>query len=244
MKIHLITCCYNEERLLPYFLKHYGQFCDLITFYDDNSTDKSLDIIRSFPNTEIIPQNTGLTDNFDDNNVLNIKNEKYKIDRNYDWVIIVDIDEFLYNSDLRGILERYKKEGITIPYTTGFDMYAKKFPTEDKQIYEIVQQGRLASNHSKKVIFSPRDVDINYTMGCHTCNPSGNIVYSLDNELKILHYVYLSHEYMIKKRKNIFDRLCENNKLMGFGTHNGTRDYAGMSEEEYDLLAKNMTNVL
>lgn len=242
MKIHLITCCYNEEQLLPYFLKHYGQFCDLITFYDDNSTDKSLDIIRSFPNTEIIPQNTGLTDKFDDNNVAWIKNTAYRTNRDYDWVIVVDIDEFLYHPDLLKKLEQYKKEGVTVPLTVGFDMYTKTFPTEDKQIYEIIKTGRPAGNHSKKAIFNPKDLDINYTLGCHTANPVGNVVYSLDNELKVLHYVYLSHKYMTEKRKKLFDRLCDSNKENGIGTHNDA--YSKTKEDEYNKLEDLMIKVI
>ena len=244
MRIHLIAPCFNEERLLPYFLKYYGQFCDLITIYDDNSTDKSVEIIKSFPKTEVIQQNTGLVGKFDDTNVLRIKNEKYKVDREYDWVIIVDIDEFLYHPDLLKKLEEYKNSNVTIPLTTGYDMYTKVFPSEDKQIHEIVQSGRLAENHSKKVIFNPKFIDINYTIGCHTCNPYGQVGYSLDNELKILHYVYLSHEYMTKKRKGIFDRLCDENKVVGYGTHNGTKDYAGMNEEEYNKLETLMTKII
>lgn len=228
--------------MLPYFLKHYSKFCDLMTFYDDNSTDNSVSIIKSFPNTEVLPQYDTPNDRFDDQHMLNLKNNAWKKDRDFDWVIVVDVDEFLYHPDLLKKLEEYKNSNVTVPLTTGYDMYGKVFPSGEEQIYDQIKLGRHAGNHSKKVIFNPRYVDINYDIGCHTCNPLGQVGYSLDNEFKVLHYVYPSHEYMTTRRKMIFERLSELNKENGWSTHNDS--YSKMTEEEYNNLEPLMSKII
>jgi glycosyltransferase involved in cell wall biosynthesis len=241
MRIHLISISWNEEKLLSYFLKHYS-FCDLITLYDDGSTDKTHEIAESFPNVEIIskPQRYGKSE-LDEIEGLKIYNNAYKTDRTYDWIITTCIDEFLYHPNLLEKLKEYKQQGITIPRTTGFDMYSKIFPTEDKPLYELVTLGRYAPNHSKCSIFNPK-IDINYGIGLHTCNPSGDVKYSDGPEFKILHFVYLEHKYMTERRRAYYANLSKENLEHGWGAHN--KLYSEMTEIEYNGLEKSMVKVL
>lgn len=241
MRIHLIAKTWNEEAILPYFLKHYS-FCEKITLYDDSSTDKTVEIAKSFPNVEILPkpQRYGKAE-LDEIEGLKIYNEAYKIDRNYDWVIVTCIDEFLYHPNLLNKLEEYKQQGVTMPRTVGFDMFSKKLPTEDRPLYEIITLGRYAPNHSKFSIFNPQ-IDINYWVGLHTCNPTGNVKYSDDLELKILHFVYLEYKYMTDRRRAYYGQLSKENLEKGWGAHN--KAYSEMSEKEYNELGKTMGTVL
>ena len=238
MKIHVITVCYNEEKLLPYFLKHYS-FADLITVYDNHSTDKSMEIVRKFPKTEIIKMTT--KDEFNDDDLLWIKNTAYK-GADYDWVIIVDVDEFLYHPNLLEKLEKYKNEGVTIPVTLGFNMYSKVFPTEDKPITTLIQNGIFTKTHSKKVIFNPKVVSINYLIGAHECRPTGEVRLSSDLELYVLHYYYLSYQDFIRKRKVLTSRLSEVNLKNDWSTHN--KNFAKMEELDFNRLEKVMTKII
>ena len=52
--VYAYFLCYNEEYILPHLINYYSKFCDKITFLDNKSTDKSIEIINSFPNTSII----------------------------------------------------------------------------------------------------------------------------------------------------------------------------------------------
>lgn len=52
-RIHVYTICWNEERFLPYFLRHYGAFAEEITVFDNGSDDNSVAIARAFPNTRV-----------------------------------------------------------------------------------------------------------------------------------------------------------------------------------------------
>ena len=93
MKIEVITVVYNEEFLLPFFLRHYN-FADKITvFYDEASTDKTLKILQSNSKVKIYP--------FRFLNGLNETEKIYMINKAYrksraKYCIIVDCDEFVF----------------------------------------------------------------------------------------------------------------------------------------------------
>jgi glycosyltransferase involved in cell wall biosynthesis len=53
MVIHLYTFGWNEMRMLPFFIRHYEPFVDKIVFYDDGSTDGTLDLLAAKQNVEI-----------------------------------------------------------------------------------------------------------------------------------------------------------------------------------------------
>jgi len=240
-RIHLITWGWNEEKLLPYFLKYFS-FCEKITIRDDYSTDRSHEIIKSFPNTEIIfkPQPNGKPE-IDDTEGLIFANNYYKNDRSYDWIILCSMDEFLYHPNLLEKLEEYKRLGVTIPRTVGFDMWTDKEILEDKPLHEVITLGRYSPNHSKCVIFNPK-IDINYTVGMHFCNPTGDVKWSDDLEFKVLHFLYQGYKVFVERRKLYWDQLSDENKRRGWGAHNKTM--SEMTEREYGELGKTMTKVL
>jgi glycosyltransferase involved in cell wall biosynthesis len=118
MKIWLYTVTHNEAKILPFFLRHYGQFCDRITVFDDKSTDGTQEIVlgREEARQEAARENeaTGeapagrnacryvlepypFSSGLDDRDFIRLATEAYKAARgNADWVIWVDPDEFLY----------------------------------------------------------------------------------------------------------------------------------------------------
>ena len=55
MSIHLYAACWNEERIIPFFLQHYEPLVDRIVIYDDRSTDRSVELLRASPKVEIRP---------------------------------------------------------------------------------------------------------------------------------------------------------------------------------------------
>ena len=56
--IHAYFLCYNEANILPHLLKHYLSFCEKVVILDNHSTDNSVEIVKSFENTEVIPYNS------------------------------------------------------------------------------------------------------------------------------------------------------------------------------------------
>ena len=58
MKISVYAVCFNEEKRLPHSLNYYSKFASRIVIYDNMSTDRSREIIASYPNTTFIPFET------------------------------------------------------------------------------------------------------------------------------------------------------------------------------------------
>lgn len=215
MKINVYAICYNEEKLLPYFLRHYSSFCDEITIFDNYSTDSSVKIMAQSPKTNMIKY---ATDNeIRDDIYLDIKNNCWK-GADADWVIICDIDEFVYHPDIRNILAQM--DHITAITPDWFNMFSANFPITKGQIYEEVNLGM--SGGAKLNIFRPYELtEINYDPGCHACHPQGNVMLSQWTGIKTLHYRYLSKEFILQRNASYYARLSQQNKDNGWGFHYG-----------------------
>ena len=229
LNIHLYSLCWNEEVMLPYTLRHYSQFCSRMVFFDNGSTDKSIEIINSFPNTEIIPFESDGT--FRDDIHMTIKNHCWKSScGEADFVIVCDCDELLYHEDLIPYLERKKKDGYTVLSSIWCTMVSEEVPQSDGFITNHIQYGKAYYPrygqdypYQKTSIFSPDDIaEMNYTAGAHSCNPSGNVRLSVaDVGLKNLHYKWLSPEYVMDRYQHLGNRLSEVNIKNGWGEHYG-----------------------
>lgn len=100
--IHTISCVYNEEFLLPFYFTHYWWVDKFHILYDEDSTDKTLKILKEYQNKslyniEIIPFR--FPDKMDDVLKAKMINELYlKISEedNRGWVLNVDSDEFIF----------------------------------------------------------------------------------------------------------------------------------------------------
>jgi len=219
MKIHVHFPTKNDGRILPYFFKYYDQFVEkYFAYYNINSTDNTLEILKSKSNVTIIEDNH---QKLDERFLISIKNvewRKYSTIDNCDWVFLVDNDEFLYNLDLIKLLEEYDKNEIAIPKVEGYQMFNEFFPTEDKQITEIIKKGIPYHPYNKQVVIKPYVIP-NYSYGCHFISPQGpNIKMNDVPEIKMLHYKIFGDEYP-QRRMAINDTLSDFNKATGCGVY-------------------------
>jgi hypothetical protein len=91
--IILLSSFYNEEFLLPYWIKHHSKLFDNAILIDYNSTDSSLDIIKELsPSTWIV-----LTTNTSQFSSRDSDAEFMNIESRYPdkWKIVLTIGEFL-----------------------------------------------------------------------------------------------------------------------------------------------------
>ena len=140
MRIRLYSVCWNEARMLPYFLRHYEQFCDSIVVYDHESRDGSVELLDGHPQCE--RRNLTNAKGLDDSVLLDIKCHAWKECRNrFDWVICCDVDEFLHHPDLPGYLQDCLDRGVSIPAPTGWQMVSDDFPSIAGQLYDHVVTG-------------------------------------------------------------------------------------------------------
>jgi len=91
--IEVISFFYNEEYLLPHYLKHYSYVDKITAFYDESSTDNTLKILESEPKVRIFP--------FKFADGLNETEKIYMINRAYrkskaKYCIVADADEFVF----------------------------------------------------------------------------------------------------------------------------------------------------
>lgn len=230
MKIEIYTVCFNEEKILPYFLRHYSQYGKII-IYDNYSTDRSVEIAKEGGAEVRLFDTCG---QFDDTTNVFIKENCWK-DSKADWCIIIDLDEFVYHPDLPGFLQNVDATIIEPIY---FDMFSDRFPTTSGQIYEEVKNGH--ESWPKMALLKPSQIkEMNYIPGCHLARPVGNVKLLKTTEVKTLHMKHLGREYTVARSVNSGARMSNKNRELQLGTHLlRTPEQVG---EDFDRLIKIVT---
>lgn len=196
----------NESRMIPYLMRHYGQFAKVI-FLESNSTDNTVCLAESL-GAEV--RQFLMMDELSDQTHVDIKNECWK-GSEADWCMVVDADEFIYHPDLINILINTE---ATIIQPTFHNMFSEKFPKTKGQIYDEVQYGTEDGGiwESKPIIFRPKEIQsMNWHPGSHYASPAGNVKISYDSGIKILHMRFLSRKYVLEHYYNQSYRMSEDN---------------------------------
>lgn len=239
MKIDVHITCWNEEIILPFALEHYSSFCDRIFIHDNMSTDMSPFICMNFPKVIVkFWESREEKGKFNDNEARHVKYEAHrKYSRgNADWVILADCDEFIYHPHLREILKTYKEEGITYPITQGYQMISNKMPCYEpsSKITDIIKTGvkddpfpvdkiyteQKSWGYSKPIIFNPA-LDVYLSLGSHFIrgdkSNTSEFVFSEKADIKLLHYKFLSEDYVVNRHHQLGKRLSDYNIKNGYG---------------------------
>lgn len=214
--VEVLVITFNEESLLPHFIQHYKtQFNASIVVYDNQSTDKTTQIAKDLGCTV---KTFDSKNQINDNHYLYIKNYLWKQSKS-DWVIIVDCDEFLE-----------------------LDFCIKEFTIVGAHGYDIVGDvtsriGVFNPAYCKRTMLRPKAIhSINYSPGCHSCKPEGQIFSS--GPATLLHRKYLSEEYVYNRHLMYKERLSEVNKKYGWGI-----EYQSITresiKEKFESLRKN-----
>ena len=214
--ITVITLAWNERVLMPFFLRHYEKFADLIVVNDNGSDDGTREIVLAHPKCMLKEYETN--NQLKDSGHLDIKNNLYKRLKGCDWFIVVDVDEFVVHKDLRGYLEKCNETGVTTPRTKGHEMFGETTPVDDgiTPLTDIITKGSWPPSYSKTAVFH-KDVNINYEPGAHFCHPTGRVKDNLDFKITLLHYHWLSEEYTIDRITKYAARMSDENKKHGWG---------------------------
>lgn len=239
MKITIYTITYNEELILPYFIRHYrANFpnCRIIVF-DNQSTDKTVEIAKAH-GCEVITYETG--GELSDMKYLEIKNNCWKLPRVVkpaekdtspylnefvagistsappavgEWVFIVDADELCQITELELLKEH--DAGTTMLQFEGYNMVNLTDNTNVAGITHAVP----APDYSKRYAFCANKItEINYTPGCHVCAPVGEVKLS-QKVYKCYHYRYIHAELLVTRYARNLQRMSRENKRKGMGSH-------------------------
>lgn len=117
MKIEVISMWYNEEFLAPFFLNHYSYADNIHVVIDEDTTDKTVEIVKQFSGTSI--------EYFKFPALADCQLHIDKINRMYaeskaDWVIFADADEFIFEANMHRFLANQTAD---IVYTRLFQVY-------------------------------------------------------------------------------------------------------------------------
>lgn len=236
MRIESYILCNNEERLMPYIMRHYTTFSKVIIL-ESNSTDRTVEVARSMGG-EVWSYD--VPDEINDDWFTKLKNSCWK-DSKADWVIIADADEFVYHPTILRIL---KGTWFTVIRPRFFNMYSEIFPTTAGQIYDEVIMGvEQTAPKAKMNIFKPRLIrEMNYFPGCHEAFPEGRVSILEETAIKTLHYRNLGIDFVVERNLRARRRNSELNKLNGWGVH------IEWSEQEwrsiYEEGLKNATKIV
>lgn len=210
--IEVYCLCNNEEQLMPYFMRHYSRFGKVILL-ESCSTDRTIEIASALG---AVIWKYDVPDEINDEWITKLKNNCWK-NSLADWVMIVDADEFIYHSKLTEVL-RYSNATIIRPKF--YNMYSRRFPTTQGQIYEEVNLGiEQTSPQPKMNIFRPRIKDINYYPGCHEAFPDEKLKIDNDSGIMTLHMRNLGKAFIRKRNLRHSQRRSQVNKDHGWGDH-------------------------
>jgi hypothetical protein len=218
--IHLYTQSLNEERMLPFFFRHYDPFIERYVFYDDNSSDATFEILHRHPRVEIRRFERTAPDSF----ILStqtLQNRVWKESRGVaDWVIITAVDEHLYHPDFSNYLTRAKQKGVTAIPGLGYEMVSYEFPTPDVHLATAIRYGMPSAGYSKLSLFDPNAIEeTNFNPGRHKAKPRGCVRYDSRDELLILHFKWLGADYVRRRTQLLKQGLGTVDREHRWGIH-------------------------
>lgn len=209
--ITIYSLAFNEEVFIQFFIDHYRtRFpnCNIV-IYDNMSTDKTVEIAKS-NNCTVIPYDTN--NQISDRKYLEIKNNCWK-NAQTDWVLVCDMDELLDVNQQD--LEEEDKLSTTIIKSQAFNM----INMEDNFDLKNIKYGSRCEPYDKSYCFKKSVIsEINYTPGCHTCMPRGQVKYS-NHPYILWHYKSINPDYQIARYKLYESRLSPDNRKNGWGNH-------------------------
>lgn len=214
MKIWVFAHCRNEAELLPWFLRHYGQFADQIHIFDDQSDDGSPEIIAAGNPYSFVHKIR--MNGLQEDELLRLACEAYPAAiGKADYVMWVDIDEFIYHPKMIECLDYHHALGHDVIRTLGFNMMGYPLPFDDgvSQLTDTYRTGVRAPIYSKPVVFNPSK-RLQWSHGKHDFyHKNGLKISPKDDEyapaqwrLKLLHYRYLTPEYTRARNARQYSR--------------------------------------
>lgn len=229
MRIHVYAACWNDRRMLPYFICHYAPFASRIVVYDDGSQDGSVEYLASIPGVETRAiERTGNESTIA--GLRRLHDSCWKESRGRaDWVMVVAVDEHLYHHDVPGYLASCLAHGVTAVPAVGFEMVHDTFPDQGIRLCDTIHNGVPFGPQHKLCVFDPSAIDeVHFGMGRHVAAPTGRVRYPDVDELRLYHYKHLGLDYVVRRTAEL---------KTGLGALDVTHGYAFHWLRERDQLA-------
>lgn len=217
--VHYYAVCWNEEKMLPFMFDYYKQFVDRFTLYDNYSDDNSESIILS--QAKAVLQRFSMNGEINDFVYQNIKNNCWKQSRGKaDFVIVCDIDEFVYHKDIFQTINLLLDENYSVVKPYGYNMYSTEYPIYDagQLLTDQIKCGVRSHMFDKCILFNPHYiVEVNYEPGAHECHPWGQVKQYRSEDFKLLHYKNIGLDQLLERNRTYAARLSKVNIENNFG---------------------------
>ena len=242
VRVHLYALCWNEERMLPYFFRHYDQTVARYFIFDNGSSDRSVEMLKG--HSKVTLGHFEVSGDSFVSAALEHYNHCWKSSRGQaDWVIVCNVDEHVYHPELRGYLRECTRQGVTLVIPEGYNMVADQFAETEQRLYEVIRHGMKDEFWGKPEIFDPNKIEeINFEPGRHTAAPSGVVVTPRNTRTKLLHFKYIGLDYVCRRHSELRSGLRAVDIENGWG--NQYLWDQQRNEEEYQRLKANAVQVL
>ena len=221
MIVHLHASCWNEERMLPFFFRHYDALADRYFIYDNQSTDRSISILSSHPKVTVLPfvlDGESLVESS-----ITQMNQVWKQSRGQaDWVGVCNIDELFWHIDILWYLRQCRRRGITFLGSIGYQMVSERFPDFGENLPKSYRFGVRDRGFDKPSFFNPDAIEASgFSAGRHRYDPTGHVKRAEVDEILLLHYKYIGFDYVLKRHAELNSRRRALDVKRRYGHHYG-----------------------
>ncbi len=205
--------------MLPLFFRYYDRFVDRYYIHDNQSSDRSLEILAAHPRVTILPLH--LEGDSLCQAAFEQVNSFWKPSvGEADWVAVGNIDEFFWHPDLPWYLRQCRNRGITWLPTTGWDMVTDDFPDDGECLPLTRRHGVRNDTLDKPSFFNPNAiVDSGFGMARHQAEPTGRVLVPDRCEMQLLHYKHLGHDYVVRRQEELGARMRDLDRQKKWGFH-------------------------
>lgn len=231
MKTELIVSCYQEEFLLPFFLKHYEGVSRITFLFGYDSTDKSLDIIKEWadkhPETDVFLADGTEREGINDQLRIDRINELYKKSE-ADWVILLDVDEFIIGIDEEYLMAIPKEYNYLSCKVFQMHTHVTDKPLDVNIPVHKQRRHGYEYNHGRPVILRGKH-NLTLEIGKHSIHGDKR---EYPHKPIMLHWQMIDKDVCLNRRlKDRKPRFSNLNKQRGWGIHE-------VNNTEQELLAE------
>ncbi len=254
MRIGVLTTCFNEELMLPFFLHHYQdqKWDNVVVMLDRQTTDRSAEVCSHFPNTII--KECGMKAGLQEIEKVEILQRGFNemAEEGFDWIAVLDSDELIvpFECMLPGAAKQlfYKQAGYECMFSTLFPVFRyiedKDLDPSKAALLQRLHGGQPRSNEIKPNILRALP-DAKLTIGMHTLGKE----YKVSPNFFIgAHWADADPSLSIPRRLSRQARFSKDNWANGWGVqHQGISEYsvrAEAAEHLYDPLIPALAKVV
>jgi hypothetical protein len=226
VSIWTYTVGWNEEINIQLYIAHYTQFANKLIIYDNESTDRMIEIAQLCRKVEIRKQEAthGLNDREKSNLLGSAWEEVKQLKTSVDFVVVGDIDELAFLGNMK---ELAKKEPLANVWKCDFWNPVKIYSAPFDPVIALYKQGAYGFfSGQKPLIFKPVFEKLQIDPGQHVwLNPPGaNItINEAKTTVSLMHLdSFWGEERKVYKYKRAFARLSALNKERKHGVHYAT----------------------